>query len=477
MSTLTFSKARSGLEDGTLTVEAIVESYLRKINERQDLNIFLEVYSIEAIERARTIDQKLAAGNAGSLAGAVIAIKDNICYAGHEVTAASKILEGFNSLFTSTALQRLLDEDAIVIGRTNCDEFAMGSSNENSAFGPVSHPSDPSLVSGGSSGGSAAAVAADMCMMSLGSDTGGSIRQPASFCGVVGMKPTYGRVSRYGLIAFASSFDQIGPFAHTVEDSALIYQIMAGKDEHDSTSSSRHVDEFEKQRTPAIPKLAYIADCLNSPALDPEIRDRTVALLDQLRAAGHTVDAVEFPFLEQVVPTYYVLTTAEASSNLARYDGIHIGHRSPQASGIDQTYTLSRSEGFGEEVKRRIMVGTFVLSAGYYDAYYAKAQKVRRKIQEHTENIFSQYDHIILPTTPTTAFKKGENADDPIAMYLQDIFTVQANLSGGPAISVPFGVHSNGMSFGIQVMSKKFKEADMFRMADYIAILLNRTGE
>jgi len=473
MSRLTLSKVKIGLDDASLTVEGVVNSCLEKIRSGESLNIFLEVFEDEALEQAKTIDKKIAAGTAGKLAGAVIAIKDNLCYKGHKVSASSKILEGFTSLFTSTALQRLLDEDAIIIGRTNCDEFAMGSSNENSAFGPVGNPLDPNKVSGGSSGGSAAAVAAGMCMMSLGSDTGGSIRQPASFCGVVGMKPTYGRVSRYGLIAFASSFDQIGPFANSIEDAALVYEIMAGKDEHDGTTTPKPVEPFLREEKKGL-KLAYIADCLNSPSLDPQIKADTERLIEKLREEGHSVDAVEFPYLEQVVPTYYVLTTAEASSNLARYDGIHYGHRAEQAAGIDETYTLSRTEGFGEEVKRRIMVGTFVLSAGYYDAYYAKAQKVRRVIQNYTEDLLSKYDHLILPTTPTTAFNKGENSDDPIAMYLQDIFTVQANLSGGPAISIPLGTSSNGMPYGIQVMSAKYTEQTMFNMADLLNKILNK---
>lgn len=470
---LSFNEAEQGLSNGSLSVVGIVNSYLARIKENASLNIFLETFEHEAQERAAVIDKKLAEGTAGKLAGAVIAIKDNLCYKGHKVSASSKILEGFTSLFTSTALQRLIDEDAVIIGRTNCDEFAMGSSNENSAFGPVGHPLDPNKVSGGSSGGSAAAVAAGMCMMSLGSDTGGSIRQPASFCGVVGMKPTYGRVSRYGLIAFASSFDQIGPFANSVEDVALVYEIMAGNDQHDSTTSKKSIEPYVRKEQKGL-KLAYIADCLNSPSLDPQIKADTELLIERLKEEGHSVEEVEFPYLEQVVPTYYVLTTAEASSNLARYDGIHYGHRAENATGIDQTYTLSRTEGFGEEVKRRIMVGTFVLSDGYYDAYYAKAQKVRRVIQNYTEDLLSKYDHLIIPTTPTTAFNKGENANDPIAMYLQDIFTVQANLSGGPAISIPLGTSSNGMPYGIQVMSAKYSEHTMFNMADLLNGLLNK---
>lgn len=477
MHPLSFVEAQQGLESGALTVVGIVGAYLERIKAVAHLNIFLEVFEQEAMERAAAIDTKLAAGTAGRLAGAVIAIKDNLCMEGHEVSASSKMLEGFTSLYTATAVQRLLDQDAIIIGRTNCDEFAMGSSNENSAFGPVGHPLDDSKVPGGSSGGSAAAVAANLCMMSLGSDTGGSIRQPASFCGVVGMKPTYGRISRHGLIAFASSFDQIGPFTHNVEDAAMLYEIMAGADEKDSTASTKEVAPFKKKGSAKL-KLAYLADCLESQSLDPDIKTAMERTINTLRDVGHSVEAVEFPFLDQVVPTYYVLTTAEASSNLARYDGIHYGHRSEQASGIDNTYTTSRSEGFGEEVKRRIMVGTFVLSAGYYDAYYAKAQKVRRLIREYTDKLLANYDHLILPTTPATAFAKGENVHDPIAMYLQDIFTVHANLSGNPAISIPLGAKSNGMPFGVQVMSARFAEDRMFSLAcDLEGMLQNAVEE
>ena len=456
-----YTQLHKALEEGTSLVE-IVENYLKRIEENKALNAFLEVYSDEAIERAREIQQKISEGKAGKLAGMIIGIKDNICYAGHAVSAASHILEGFESVYHATAVERLLHEDAIIIGRLNCDEFAMGSSNENSYFGNVINPHGENRVPGGSSGGSAAAVAAHLCMATLGSDTGGSIRQPASFCGVVGLKPTYGRVSRHGLIAYASSFDQIGPLTHNIDDAALILEVIAGSDEFDSTASTKPVTSAKEVKQDDSPRRIAISDeCLNNPGLDPEIKKRTLEIIEELKAAGHTVEDVDLEILDYLVPSYYVLTTAEASSNLSRYDGIHYGYRSEQATDIDSTYVKSRTEGFGEEVKRRIMLGTFVLSSGYYDAYYAKAQKARRIIRERTKKVLSSYDFILMPTTPSPAFEIGEMVDDPIQMYLQDIFTVQANLAGVPAISLPLGKHPNGMPFGIQLMADSFHEKEL----------------
>ena len=379
-------------------------------------------------------------------------------------------MAGFESLYNATVVERLLAEDAIIIGRCNCDEFAMGSSNETSAFGSVLNPLDINRVPGGSSGGSAAAVAANMCIAALGTDTGGSIRQPASFCGVVGYKPTYGRVSRYGAIAYASSFDQIGPITKTVEDTALIMEVIAGKDEYDSTASSLPVSEYSKELKNVSTKIriAYIKDCLENPGLDPEIKTRINEIIGKLKEKGHVVEAVDFPYLDYLVPTYYVLTTAEASSNLARYDGINYGYRSINATDLESTYKKSRTEGFGEEVKRRIMLGTFVLSSGYYDAYYSKGQKVRRLLQNKTNEILKDYDFILLPTTPGTAFKFGQKSSDPITMYLEDIFTVQANITGLPAISLPMGKHSNGMPFGVQIIGKKFADKNVFALSDYL---------
>ena len=464
----TFAEIKAALSEGKSAVD-ITRSYLANIQSNQHLNAFLEVFETSALEKAAEVDAKLKSGNAGKLAGMVIGLKDNLAYKNHKVSASSKILEGFESIYTATAVERLLNEDAIIIGRLNCDEFAMGSSNENSAFGNVLNPVNNKMVPGGSSGGSAAAVAANLCTATLGSDTGGSIRQPASFTGTVGFKPTYGRVSRYGLLAYASSFDQIGPFTNNIEDAALITEVMAGMDEYDSTALQEAAPALNKKYDSSEKmKIAYIKDCIESEGNDPEVKARTIAIIEQLKAEGHTVEAVDFPFLNQMVPTYYVLTTAEASSNLSRYDGVHYGYQSTDAQGVEATYKKSRSEGFGPEVQRRIMLGTFVLSHGYYDAYYTKGQKVRRVIQNKTKAIFDGYDFILTPTTPTTAFEIGQNADDPITMYLQDIFTVQANLSGNPAISLPLGQHSNGLPFGIQLMGKHFEESDLLAFSDYM---------
>lgn len=465
----TIRQLQADLAAGTTTCQQLVSETLRHIEQKKHLNAFLEVFEESAMAQARRVDEKIAANTAGRLAGVIIGLKDNICYKGHHVSASSKILEGFESLYSSTVVERLLAEDAIIVGRLNCDEFAMGSSNENSAFGNVLNPVNEKTVPGGSSGGSAAAVAAGLCHATLGSDTGGSIRQPASFTGTVGLKPTYGRVSRWGLIAYASSFDQIGPITRTVEDAALLLEILAGADEHDTTASQKPVDAYSKGLgDKKAYKIAYLKECIDSTGLDPEVRKNTMAALDQLQQNGHSVSAVDFPYLDFLVPTYYVLTTAEASSNLSRFDGVHFGYRSPNATDLESTYKKSRSEGFGKEVKRRIMLGTFVLSAGYYDAYYGKAQKVRQKIRLKTREILSDYDFIVTPSTPGTAFEFGKNSADPIKMYLEDIFTVQANIVGCPAISVPNGTHSNGLPIGLQIMGRDFEEAHLLNIAAQI---------
>ena len=462
----TFAEVKSALSSGKSVID-IVEFYLDNIKKQTELNAFLEVFETSAREQAVCIDKKIREGKAGCLAGMVIGIKDNLCYKDHKVSSSSKILEGFESLYTGTALQRLLDEDAIFIGRLNCDEFAMGSSNETSAYGPVKNPLNLSLVPGGSSGGSAAAVAANLCTVALGSDTGGSIRQPASFTGTFGLKPSYGRISRFGLIAYASSFDQIGPITNNLEDSALLLEIMAGKDEYDNTVSSKPVEKYSTIEKIGKLKIAVLAESLETEGVDPEVLQKMEEIIVKLKADGHTVENVSFPFLQYMVPTYYVLTTAEASSNLSRFDGVHYGHRSPIAAGVEATYINSRSEGFGPEVQRRIMAGTFVLSNEFYDAYYTKGQKVRRILRDKTDDIMSKYDVMILPTTPSTAFPLN-GVKDPIQMYLQDIFTVHANLTGNPAISLPLGKHSNGMPFGIQVMANHFKEKDLFNFSHYL---------
>lgn len=459
----TFTEVKKAMQSG-MSVEGVLDSYFKAIDENKHLNAFLEVFHESAREQAKRVDEKLKSGTAGRLAGMVLAIKDNICYKGHKVSASSKILEGFESLYTATALQRLIDEDVIVIGRTNCDEFAMGSSNENSAFGSVLNPHNEKTVPGGSSGGSAAAVAAGLCTVSLGSDTGGSIRQPASFTGTFGIKPTYGRISRYGLIAYASSFDQIGAFANDLNDVALVTEIMAGKDEMDSTSSSVEVGSYKIEVLNDKKRIAYIEEAVNNQSIQPEIKKALDLVIAELKKAGHEVFPVSFPYLDYMVPTYYVLTTAEASSNLSRFDGVHYGYRAKDAVGVEDTYKASRSEGFGMEVKRRIMTGTFVLSHGYYDAYYTKGQQVRRVLQNKTKEIFEKADFILTPTTPTSAFEL-DSVKDPIAMYLQDIFTVHANLTGNPAISLPVAKDDNNMPFGLQLMAPAFKEAELLHMS------------
>jgi aspartyl-tRNA(Asn)/glutamyl-tRNA(Gln) amidotransferase subunit A len=460
---------QSDLLAGRITCVQLVEESIKSIEAKKQLNAFLEVFSASALEQAKRVDEKIKAKTAGKLAGVIIGLKDNICYKGHKVSASSKILEGFESLYSSTVVERLLAEDAIIIGRLNCDEFAMGSSNENSAFGKVLNPLNEKTVPGGSSGGSAAAVAAGLCHVALGSDTGGSIRQPASFTGTVGFKPTYGRISRWGLIAYASSFDQIGPITKTVDDAALLLEVMAGKDDYDTTASQKEVGNYvDALNDKKNYKIAYLKECVESDGLDSEVKKHTLAALDKLKASGHTVEGVDFPYLDFLVPTYYVLTTAEASSNLSRFDGVHFGYRSPNATDLESTYKKTRSEGFGKEVQRRIMLGTFVLSAGYYDAYYSKAQKVRNKIRQKTRDILSQYDFIVTPSTPGTAFEFGKNSADPIKMYLEDIFTVQANIVGCPAISVPNGTHSNGLPIGLQIMGRDFEEGNLLNLAKQI---------
>lgn len=408
-------------------------------------------------------------GTAGKLAGLIIGIKDNICYKNHSVAAASRMLDGFVSVYSATVVERLLQEDALIIGRLNCDEFAMGASNETSFFGPVLNAADTSRVSGGSSGGSAVAVQAGLCHAALGTDTGGSVRQPAAFCGVVGLKPTYGRVSRKGIIAYASSFDQVGPLTNSVEDAALILEVISGADPGDSTSSGEQVPAYSNLlQFNGKARIAYLKETLERTGLDEGIRSCMETKISRLREEGHTVESCDFPYLDFVVPAYYILTMAEASSNLARYDGVHYGYRSPLSESLESTYKKSRTEGFGEEVKRRIMLGTFVLSAGYYDAYYSKAQKVRRLIRDELFKLLEDYDFILLPTTPTPAFGLGEKTDDPIVMYLADIFTVQASLAGLPAISIPAGTHPDGLPIGLQLIGRKFGEQNLMAFANQI---------
>lgn len=459
----TIADIKQAIESGT-SAASIVEESLSRIAECNDLNAFVEVFSDSAREEALKIDDKIKDGTAGRLAGVILGIKDNICYQGHKVSAASKILDNFESLFTATVLQKLIDEDAIVIGRLNCDEFAMGSTSETSFYGPVKNNINPNFVPGGSSGGSAVAVSAGMCTVSLGSDTGGSVRQPASWTNTFGLKPSYGRLSRYGLIAYGSSFDQIGIFANELIDVKLIFDLTQGKDPMDSTTIAEHPLPYDEDRPL---RIGFLTEYMNHKGLDTEIKQKVNLLKIALQKENVEVHDFSFPYLDHLVPTYYVLSTAEASSNLSRFDGVHYGFRSETSKGVEETYKNSRSEGFGEEVKRRIMTGTFVLSHGYYDAYYTKAQKVRRLATQATDAIFEKVDVLVTPTTASTAFELG-SISDPVQLYLQDIFTVHANITGHPAISIPFGEHTNGMPFGLQLMSACNEEEKLIYYSEAI---------
>jgi aspartyl-tRNA(Asn)/glutamyl-tRNA(Gln) amidotransferase subunit A len=445
-----------------------VNHYLSEIKKNKHLNSFLEVFSEEALQQAKFLDEKRKSGEKpGKLHGVIISLKDVISYKNHTLSAASKILENFTSIYNATVVEKLLAEDAIIIGRTNCDEFAMGSTNENSAYGNVLNALGDRKVPGGSSGGSAVAVQAGMCMISLGSDTGGSVRQPADFCGIVGIKPTYGRISRYGLIAYASSFDQIGIFGKNIEDIETALEVLSGPDDFDSTAIQQKPESYSAEQNPQKKyRIAYFKEAIEHPSLDKEISNSIVSVLNKLKGDGHYVEAINFDLLDYIVPAYYVLSTAEASSNLSRYDGVRYGHRTKEkVANLTEFYKRTRSEGFGKEVKKRILLGTFVLSSGYYDAYYTKAQKVRRMLADKTIKIFKEFDVIVLPTSPTTAFSIGEKIDDPIAMYLADIYTVFANLTGVPAISVPLFKHSNGMPFGLQAMTDKEDELTLLEFS------------
>jgi aspartyl-tRNA(Asn)/glutamyl-tRNA(Gln) amidotransferase subunit A len=470
----TIHEYQQSLFTGTTSCTATINIYLQRIKQLERLNAFTEVYAEEVLERAAWLDTNRIAGKKpGKLHGVVVALKDVICYKDHKATAASKILDSYVAIYNSTAVQRLLDEDAIIIGCCNCDEFAMGSTNENSFYGNVLNALDESKVPGGSSGGSAVAVQAGLCMVSLGSDTGGSVRQPADFCGIVGLKPTYGRISRYGLIAYASSFDQIGVFGNNIGDVSLLLEVIAGADDYDSTSLQNPVPAYAKEVNNDSEnrkyRIAYFEEAINHPSLDGEIAEGIKALISQLKNDGHTVAPVKFDLLDYIVPAYYVLTTAEASSNLNRFDGIRYGHVTKEKpADLNEFYKLNRSEGFGKEVQRRIMLGTFVLSAGYYDAYFSKAQQVRRMLVDKTNEIFNSFDAVILPTCPSTAFTIGEKTDDPIAMYLADIYTVFANLTGLPGISIPLFKHSNGMPFGLQVITNKLSEVTLLQLSSFL---------
>lgn len=506
-----FTEIHESLKAGTLTLPDLARHYLDNVETQNDeINAVVALDTKDILQHAEAIQQKIEDGTAGKLAGMAVGIKDVICEKGKPTTCASHILHNFESTYNATVVERLKSEDALLLGRLNMDEFAMGSSTENSIYGPAKNPHDTKRVPGGSSGGSAAAVAAHFCTASLGSDTGGSIRQPASYCGVVGLKPTYGRVSRHGLVAFASSFDCIGPFANSVSDAAAILEVIAGFDENDNTSSSRAVPDFRKAANdPASNIRIGVPEEYFGEGLDDEIREGIQAQLKELESEGAELVSIHLPHMKYGIATYYILATAEASSNLARYDGIRYGHRADideveqelhkekmalqeqmelaagekklelskelesTDSALVRLYKKSRTEGFGEEVKRRIMLGTYVLSAGYYDAYYAKAQKVRRLIKEDFTRAFEDVDVIVSPTAPTTAFELGSKLDDPVQMYLNDVYTISANLAGICGISVPAGVHSNGLPYGMQIMAGAFEEEKLLGAAR----LIERLGE
>ncbi len=455
---------------GRVSAEARVKAYLEKCRDHEELNAFITLFADKALEQARNIDQRQRDGQkTGRLAGLVIAVKDNIVIKGAPTTCGSKILGAFDSPYNATVIDRLLAEDAVILGKTNMDEFAMGSSNENSAFGVVKNPHDPARVPGGSSGGSAVAVAAGLVDAALGSDTGGSIRQPASFTGTYGIKPGYGRVSRYGLVAFGSSLDQIGVFANDPGVAALVLEVIAGYDDKDSTSAPRPVPAFSAEMAGEVEGLTIgVPAEYFQEGLEPVIEKSVRGVIDEMARAGAKIVDISLPMTEYAVSIYYIIATAEASSNLSRFDGVRYGRRAEDPADLADMYARTRDEGFGEEVKRRIMLGTYVLSAGYYDAYYNKAMQVRRLLSENFDRAFKKCDMILSPTTPSTAFRFGEKINDPLAMYLQDIYTVSANLAGISAISIPAGKDTNGLPFGIQAQAPAFREELLFTCARFI---------
>lgn len=465
---ITYSKFLDGIKNKEFSAKEFTSNIFNKIKEFSHLNAFITLCESEAIAAAEESDKRFADGNPRKLEGMIIAIKDNISTKNIRTTCGSKILENFVPVYDATVIERIKSEGGIIIGKTNLDEFAMGSSNETSFFGPVSHPLNQEYVPGGSSGGSAVAVAAGLAHVALGSDTGGSIRQPAAFCGNYGLKPTYGRISRYGLVAFASSLDQIGIFSNDIHDSSLLLDVISGVDEHDSTCAQMPstntlpniCNDFNNVRIGILPD-SDLADC------SPEVLKVYNQYLEQLKNLGFELKTIKFDNMQAWIPTYYILATAEASSNLARFDGVRYGFRANENETND-IITASRSQGFGEEVKRRIMLGTYVLSSGYYDAYYKKAQQARRMIQNNYNEIFSQVDFVLLPTTPTAAFKKNEKTKDPISMYLSDFFTTSANLAGIPAISIPAGNSESGFPIGMQLQANMFEEEKLLSFCKFL---------
>lgn len=464
-----YIKFREKIELGDTTCVDVTRSFLERIHENNSLNAFLGVREEEAIAEARQVDEKIAAGKGGKLAGMVVALKDIFNLKGHNSTCGSKILQPYVSPYNATIVDKMLSEDAIIIGKTNMDEFGMGSSNENSAYGPVKNPRNPEYIPGGSSGGSAAAVAASLAHTAIGSDTGGSVRQPAALTGIVGLRPTYGRISRYGLIAFASSLDTVGLFSQTVADNAILLETLAGFDEKDSTSSREPVKNYSELMNRSLEGMTFgLPKEYFGEGLDPEIRSKIEQVVEAIEKEGGKTREVSLSMTDYGIATYYLICTAEASSNLARYDGVKYGIRKKGYGDLISMYENTRHDGFGDEVKRRIMLGTYVLSAGYYDAYYKKAQQVRTLIRDDFNEAFENCDVLLGPTTPDTAFKLGEKNDDPMAMYLSDIYTVTAPLAGLPALSIPVGHDKKGLPIGLQITGKQFHEGDLYRVAQWI---------
>jgi aspartyl-tRNA(Asn)/glutamyl-tRNA(Gln) amidotransferase subunit A len=464
---LTLAEARAAVVGGSVSAAALAEEHYERIAKVDpEIHSYLALTRERAMTQAEKVDAAVKAGDpVGALAGVPVGIKDVLTTKGVVTTAGSKILEGYHPPYDATVVRRLEAAGAVVLGKLNCDEFAMGSSNENSAYGPVRNPRALDRVPGGSSGGSAAAVAAGLCVASLGTDTGGSIRQPAAFCGVVGVLPTYGRVSRYGLIAFASSLDRVGPFARSVEDAATMLEVLAGPDEMDATSSHAAVVSYAAETKKGVEGLRIgVPEEYFGEGLNAEIRAAIEKALDGLKAAGCSIHKVSLPHTRYAVPTYYVIATAEASSNLSRFDGVRFGLRSDDATTLAAMFRNTRDQGFGAEVKRRILLGTYVLSAGYYDAYYRKAQQVRALLTRDFVQAFETVDAIVAPVTPTAAFKLGEKTDDPLQMYLEDIYSVAASLAGICGMSVPCGETAEGLPIGVQVLGKHFDEATMLRV-------------
>ena len=464
---LTLAEARSAVVERRISAVALAQEHYERIAAIDgEIHSYLALTHERAIAQAQRVDAAAKAGDPlGPLAGVPVGIKDVLAMRGVPTTAGSRILEGYHPPYDATVVAKLEAAGAVLLGKLNCDEFAMGSSNENSAYGPVRNPRATDRVPGGSSGGSAAAVAAGLCVASLGTDTGGSIRQPAAFCGVVGVLPTYGRVSRYGLIAFASSLDRVGPFTRSVADASVMLEVLAGPDAMDSTASSQPVAGYVTETAKGVEGLRIgVPEEYFGEGLDPEIRAAIERALDQLRSAGCTIHKVSLPHTRYAVPTYYVLATAEASSNLSRFDGVRFGLRAAESSTLSAMFRNTRDEGFGAEVKRRILLGTYVLSAGYYDAYYRKAQQVRTLLTRDFVEAFTQVDAIVAPVTPTPAFKLGEKTDDPLQMYLEDIYSVAASLAGICGMSVPCGETQAGLPIGVQVLGSHFDEATMLRV-------------